>query len=395
MTIEEPARQSTGHPLWQLAFRCCFLAAGSWAIIAMIRWLWWLHSPADWNYALSPTWWHAHEMIFGFALPVVAGFLLTAVATWTGLPGTRGWRLQCLFGLWLAARALLWLAPGQLQLALAIELLFMSLVIWELSRRLFAARQWRNAWFPLILLGLAAVDATSHQLAGDPLASTRLFYAMIWLVTTLVVIIGGRVIPLFTSNRLGIKIAPLPGAMEYLAAGITLFIGAIMASPGWQTSGPGFRLLCCLAAVIHLYRLARWQGWRTLQVPLLWSMHISYLCIPLTLLSLALAAGNPIAVKHLVHLLAIATIGGMILTMMSRVALGHTGRTLEVPTYLAVAFAFVIIAGLVRSLLPVAVPQATGAAWNVSALLWSSAFTLFLWRYSPILTKPRVDGKPG
>ena len=395
MSIEEPSPPSPCHPLWRLAFRAGFLAAGAWGVVAISRWLWWLHSPSDWDYQLSPNWWHAHEMVFGFALPVIAGFLLTAVATWTGLPGTRGRRLQCLFGLWLLARLSLWLAPGQLLLGWALEMLFMLLLVWELTGRIASAGQWRNAWFPPLLLALAAVDTVSHLLAPDPLASTRLFYGMLWLVSTLVVIIGGRVIPLFTANRLGIRIAPLPAALEYLVIGITLLTGAIMAlgvSTQYQT---GFRAQCLTAAALHLYRLLRWQSWKTAGVPLLWSLHLSYLCIPLTLIALTLVAGEPVLEKHAMHLLAIGTVGGMILSMMSRVGLGHTGRPLEIPRYLALAFALVLFAAFTRSVLPMLLPATSTLAWRVSAWSWVAAFALFLWHYLPILTRARVDGKDG
>ena len=113
MKITEPQSRLQPAPLWRLAFRAGFLLAAVFAVLGMARWLYWMQVPASWDDSLNPSWWHAHEMVFGFAMPVVAGFLLTAVATWTGIPGTSGRRLQLLFGLWLLARILLWLAPGQ------------------------------------------------------------------------------------------------------------------------------------------------------------------------------------------------------------------------------------------------------------------------------------------
>ena len=394
--IEEAGSLQQGHPVWQLAFRAGFLAAGLFAVAAMVRWLLWMEAPRHWDYRLPPNWWHAHEMVFGFAMPVVAGFLLTAVANWTGISGTRGWRLQILFGLWLLARALLWLAPGQVALAWAADMGFLLLLTWELGSRVWAVRQWRNMWFPPILLALAALDSLSFLHSDDPLFTTRLFYGTLWMVTTLVVIIGGRVIPLFTGNRLGIRIPPLPQGIEYLAISVTLLIGLVSALLPWQAHMNWFSPLCLAAGVIHLYRLYRWQGWKTLGIPLLWSMHLSYLCIPLALFALALSGADPVAAKNTMHLLAIGTLGGMILTMMSRVSLGHTGRSLdEVPSYMAGAFAMVLLAGPVRAFMPLLGPGASPWAWRISAVLWIMAFSLFLWRYVPVLTRPRVDGKPG
>ena len=395
MNIGEASVRQPGHPLWNLAFRAGFLAAGLFAVAAMLRWLHWMAVPGSWNYSISPNWWHAHEMVFGFAMPVVAGFLLSAVATWTGIPGTLGRRLQALFGLWLLARCLLWLAPQYLLWAWLAEMLFLALLSYELGSRVWARRQWRNMLFLPVLLVLAVLDSISFSNAQDTQLTTRLFYGTVWMITVLVVIIGGRVIPLFTGNRLGFKIPPLPAGFDYLAIGITALIGLVTAFTPWPDSATWLRPLCLAGALIHLYRLYRWQGWKTFGIPLLWSMHLSYLCIPLAMLGLALTGGDPIAGKNIMHLLAVGTLGGMIISMMSRVSLGHTGRPLEVPAYLAWAFALVLFAAVIRALLPMAAPQLTPWAWQLSALLWMIAFSAFLWRYLPILSRPRVDDKAG
>ncbi len=395
MNINEPTPGQQTTPLWRLAFRAGFLLAASFAVLGMARWLYWIASPAGWNYSLAPSWWHAHEMVFGFAMPVIAGFLLSAVATWTGIPGTTGWRLQLLFGFWLLARALLWLAPGQLALAWLAEMLFIALLAFELGQRVWARRQWRNILFLPILLALALLNSASYWSADDPIASTRLHYGAIWMISTVVVIIGGRVIPLFTGNRLGLKIAPLPPWFDYLAIGSTLLIGVTTAVLPWQQTGSWLQLLCLVGCAIHLIRLVRWQGWKTLGIPLLWSMHLSYLCIPLAMLGLAIAGPDPVASKNVIHLLAVGAIGGMILSMMSRVSLGHTGRPMEVPGYLAGAFGLLILAAVIRAFLPLAAANLTPWAWRISAILWIIAFACFLVRYLPILTRPRVDAKAG
>ncbi|NND66273.1 MAG: hypothetical protein HKN19_01685 [Halioglobus sp.] len=386
---------SPRHPLWGLAFRCGFLIAALFAVAAMLRWLAWMGNPADWDYSLHPTWWHAHEMVFGFALPVVAGFLLTAVANWTGLPGTTGWRLQLLFGLWLGARLILWLAPGQYLLAWQAEMLFLLFLTWELGQRVWARRQWRNLLFIPVLLLLALLCSASYMTADDPMRSRQLNYGATWMIAVLVTIVGGRIIPLFTGNRLGRKITPLPAAFDYLVIATTLVIGLAFATVQRDAAAPWLSPLCLLGALLHGIRLARWQGWRTLRIPLLWSLHLSYACIPLALLGLGLYTSNGNAVMHLMHLLAIASIGGMILAVMSRVALGHTGRPLEVPTSITIAFATVIAAALVRALGPIMYPAATLVWWRLAGALWIVAFALFLWRYLPILTTRRADGKPG
>jgi len=382
-------------PLWRLAFRAGFLGAAAFAVLGMGRWLYWMTWPQSWQATITPNWWHAHEMIFGFALPVVAGFLLTAVANWTGTPGTRGWRLQLLFGLWLLARLLLWLAPGWMLLAWLAEMLFIAMTMFELATRVWPKRQWRNLLFLPVLLILALLNSASYRGADDMLIATGLHYGAIWMITAFVVIIGGRVIPLFTANRLGLTIRSLPPWFEYLAIGSVMLVGLLTAFPPALQSGLWLQLLCLASGLLHLYRMTRWQGWKTLGVPLLWSMHLSYLCIPLALLGLALVGTDPVAGKNMIHLLAIGTVGGMILAMMSRVSLGHTGRPLEVPAYLAWAFAILIIAAVVRAVLPVFAPTLTPLFWRISALLWIFSFSCFLYRYWPVLTRPRVDGKAG
>ncbi len=385
----------TIHPLWQLAFRAGFLAAATFAVFAMGRWLCWMLWPQSWQASISPNWWHAHEMIFGFAMPVIAGFLLTAVATWTSLPGTRGWRLQLLFGLWLLARLLLWLAPQWSTLAWFAETLFILFIAFELGQRVWARRQWRNMLFLPVLLILMLLNSASYLYIEQPLLATRLHYGAVWMISVFIVIIGGRVIPVFTGNRLGLKIAPLPAWLEYLAIGSVIAIGLVTALVPREAPAGWLTALCLATGCLHLYRLWHWQGWKTGAVPLLWSMHISYACIPLALLGLALAGIDPVAGKNIIHLLAIGAIGGMILAMMSRVSLGHTGRPLDVPRFMAIAFALIFLAAVIRAAVPIVAASLTLLSWRVSALLWVVAFSLFLYHYLPMLTRPRADGKPG
>ena len=383
------------HALWQLAFRAGFLGAASFAVFAMCRWLYWMLWPQNWQASIPPNWWHAHEMIFGFAMPVIAGFLLTAVAAWTKLPGTRGWRLQLLFGLWLVARLVLWLAPQWSLLAWLAEMLFILFIAFELGQRVWAQRQWRNMLFLPVLLIMMLLNSASYLSLEQPAMSTRLHYGAVWMVTVFIVIIGGRVIPLFTANRLGLKIAPLPAWLEYLSIGSVIVIGLVTAFVPQEDSAGWLRALCLATGVLHLYRLGHWQGWKTAGEPLLWSMHLSYACIPLALLGMGLAGTDMIAGRNVIHLLAIGAIGGMIITMMSRVSLGHTGRPLEVPRFLAIAYTLVFFAAVLRAAVPAVATSLTLLSWRVSALLWIAAFGLFLYRYLPMLTQARADGKPG
>ncbi len=395
MNINEPPAVQDIAPLWRLAFRAGFLGAGLFAVAAMLRWLVWIEAPASWAANISPQWWHAHEMIFGFAMPVVAGFLLSAVAVWTGIPGTKGLRLKILFGAWLVARITLWSAPSAAILAWAAEMIFIALLMFELGSRVWARKQWRNMLFLPVLLGLAVLNTVSYATTDDVVLNTRLHYSAVWLIAIVVIIVGGRVTPAFTANRLGLKIPPLPVWFEYAAIGSVALIAALLAIWPMPQITEQLRVLCLIAFCIHGYRLAHWQGWKTRTIPLLWSMHLSYLCIPVALLGFAVVGSNPVGVKNVMHLLAIGTIGGMILSMMSRVSLGHTGRPMQLAGGIAVAFGLIFVAAVVRALLPLIDPSLTHWSWRISALLWITSFGLFVFRYYPILTKARVDGKSG
>ncbi len=395
MEISDPTRQQKIAPLWRLAFRAGFLGAAIFSVLSMVRWLGWMLAPAQWSAEISPQWWHAHEMIFGFAMPVVAGFLLSAVAVWTGIAGTAGRRLQLLFAAWLLARMTLWFAPSVVIIAWGAEMFFIALLMFELGSRVWARRQWRNMLFLPVLLGLAILNTISYATADDFILNTRLHYSAVWMIAILVVIVGGRVTPLFTANRMGLKISPLPDWFEYTAIGSVALVAVLLAIWPIPLITEQLRILCLAASGIHLYRLAHWQGWKTTGVPLLWSMHLSYLCIPLGLLGVGVVCDDPVAVKNMMHLLAIGTVGGMIIAMMSRVSLGHTGRPLELAGGVATAFALIFIAALVRALLPVIDASLTQWSWRISAVLWIIAFAVFVFRYYPVLTKPRVDGKPG
>ena len=395
MDIGDPSKQQSGHALWFLAFRAGFLCAGLFAVVAMLRWLYWMVSPASWDYSIAPNWWHAHEMVFGFAMPVVAGFLLTAVATWTGTRGTTGRRLQLLFALWLTARVLLWLAPGLMLLAWAAEMLFLLLIIYELTTRVWSKRQWRNMLFPPVLLMLGILDSISFWNAQDPLLTTRLFYGTVWMITVLVVIIGGRVTPMFTGNGLGFKIPPLHPGIEYLAIGITAVIGLIAAFAPAPQSAAWFAPLCLAGCAIHSYRVYRWQSWKTFGVPLLWSMHLSYLCIPLAMLGMAIAgtgshcqqkrdapAGHWHYRRH-DHRHDVARVTGPYRTPVASPYLPGLGFCPGT----AVCGSSRWAAHVCRR------AHALGMAGLCHSL--DCRLCCFLWRYLPVLTRARVDGKPG
>jgi len=394
--IEEPAPQRATAPLWQLAFRPGFLAAALCAVLAMAAWMLILEGKLGWNHSYAAPWWHAHEMLFGFAMPVVVGFLLTAVAAWTGVAGTTGSRLKLLFLCWLGARvALLIPSDHSLLIAASADSLFLLGATWELGRRVWSVRQSRNYAFVPILLLFTTLNLLSYSQADDPLSSIHIHYGVLWLFLLLIAFVGGRVIPFFTARRLGFEQPPIVPWLDYGAITLLLAIVLLSLSGELLQDEAWLRGLLLITAAMHLLRLYRWRGWLGLNMPLLWSLHLSYLFIPMGLLGLAIVIPDPAAGKHMMHLLGVGAVAGMILAMIARVSLGHTGRPLEVRPIVSACFVLLATGALARSLLPLLWPTLTLWSWRLSALCWIAAFGIFLWRYVPILLSARPDGKPG
>jgi uncharacterized protein involved in response to NO len=154
-------------------------------------------------------------------------------------------------------------------------------------------------------------------------------------------------------------------------------------------------LLATVGALAQLARWMLWQPWKTLRVPVVWVLHVAYLWIPVHLALRALAALGWLAPTVAIHALTVGAIGGMIIGMMTRTARGHTGRPLQVDGWEVACYVMVLLAALVRVFLPLLAPALTLHAVLCSAALWSAAFGLYAVRYWPVLTRPRLDGRPG
>ena len=382
-------------PLLRLGFRPFFLAGCVLALLAVPLWL--LALGGGWAWQPAGGWlaWHRHELLFGFALAIVAGFLLSAVQTWTGRPGLQGAPLAVLAGLWLAAR-LAWLGDLPLALLAPLELAFPLGVAAVMARTLWAVRQKRNYPIVAVLLLLTAADALAlYGLAsGSEALQKQSVLTGVWLVAAMMGLIGGRVIPFFTQRGLGRLEAVQPWAWLDLA----LLLGSALVALLYAF-GPALQprlwvgLLFLLLAAGHGVRLVRWYDKGLWQVPLLWSLHLAYAWLALACLGMALwhvgLLDNP---SQPLHALTVGAMGGLILGMVARVSLGHTGRSLEPPAGMTLAFILLQLACLCRVLLIAFWPL--GGLW-LAGLCWSLAFALFVWRYGPMLCRARVDGHPG
>lgn len=399
VNIEMPAKTSKIPPLFRQAFRPFFWFGAAFGTLALALWLvqflGWLTVPV-YGHGL---WWHGHEMSFGFTGAVIAGFLLTAVQNWTNIPGLRAWPLAGLFALWAAARVLLLFPILPAPLVAALDLAFFPAVGYALGRPILRVRQWRNLVFLPILVALTAANVMTHAALWfqDPRWLARGLYGALFLVVLLITVIGGRVIPFFTARGTETEtIAPRP-LLEKLCFASTAGMVLVAWTDAWHgLSGYPAAVLSLLAAGSHALRQARWRPLSTGRVPLLWSLHGAYAFIaPGFLLAAAYALRLLPTPSLMAHTFTVGVLSGLMLGMMARVSLGHSGRPLAVGWSMRLAFAAVLAATFLRVL-----PGVLGY-WNhwltyvASGVLWCSGFGLFAARYLPVLWKPRADGRMG
>lgn len=382
-------------PLLRLAFRPFFLGGSLLALIVVPLWLLALAGQFDWSPAGGWLAWHRHELLFGFGLAIVAGFLLTAVQTWTGQPGVSGKPLAALVLLWLAGR-LAWLGAAPWPLLVVLELGFPLLLAGLMGRTLWKVRQQRNYPLVALLLLLTLVDAIAMAglVAGNDAWQRQGVLGGLWLVAAMMGLIGGRVIPFFTQRGLGRKDMVNPWAwLDWLLLGGSALVALLYAAgPALLPSAP-IGLLFAALALGHLVRLVRWHDRGLWRVPLLWSLHLAYAWLALACLGMALwHFGVPLNPSMAVHCLTVGGMAGLILAMIARVSLGHTGRPLLPPKGMTLAFVLLNLAGLSRVLL---VPLHTHMGLGIAALCWALAFGLFVRGYGPMLMQARLDGHPG
>ena len=385
--------RSKPWPVLNYGFRCFFLLAGLWAALAVAVWLWLLWGGVRTWVGPDPLLWHSHEMLIGFVGAAMAGFLLTAVPAWTTQPPLQGTPLGVLALAWLLGRAAM-LLGGVLPafLVMLIDLLFPVLLVLVIARMLLAAGNRRN--YPLALLvGLFPLaDLLIHlDLLGIIAGGRQALNALPHLAAVLVTIVGGRITPSFTANwfRLrGISVTITHRAwLEKTIIPATLLTALllILAPQFWLSA-----LAALVIAALHGLRLAGWGGWRTLSEPLLTVLHLGYGWLALGYALLGLAGFGLFQPGAALHALTAGALGIMILAVMTRVALGHTGRELRATRPIIWTYGLVTLAALLRVLTPW---LGQPALW-LSGLLWIAGFALFTVVYWPILTGPRADSKP-
>jgi len=379
-----------GFALWQLGFRPFYWLASVFAALSIGLWALqfagWLGTP----YLAGPMW-HAHEMVFGFTLAVVVGFLFTAGRNWSGRPTPTGAPLMALAALWVAGRVLVLTPWGWA--AAAANVAFPLAAAVGLAIPFIAARNKRNYFFIglLVLMAAAALGVHLAQLGVTRLPGWVGIQVALDVVLFMMAVMGGRVIPMFTNSIPAANATKRPW-LEKAALGSTL---ALLAADALGLRGGLLAALVLLCALAHLARWARWQPWKTLRTPLVWVLHVAYLWIPLHLALRALAEGGVVSASVATHALTVGAIGGLVIGMMTRTALGHTGRPLKAGRADVACYLLVLGAALVRVALPLLAPAQLVHAVLASAALWSAGFALYALAYWPVLSRVRADGKPG
>jgi uncharacterized protein involved in response to NO len=343
------------------------------------------------GYLRTPAW-HSHEMLFGYTMAVVAGFLLTAVRNWTGRPTPTGGALFALVALWVAGRVLV-LTPFATAAALVNAAFPLALAVC-IGVPLVQSGNRRNYFFIALLVMLSAVAGSWHLSHLDvfPWPERANLQVGLDVVLFIMAVMGGRVIPMFTSNGIpGVQATRQP-LVERFALGSVL---ALLAADLLQWPAPALAVLALFAACAHVVRLALWRPWRTFRTPLVWVLHLAYGWIVVYLVLRGLAAVGAVSWLLAVHALTIGAIGGMTIGMMTRTAHGHTGRPLAADRAEVACYTLVALAALIRVFGGMLLPGEYTATVVVSGVCWSAAFALYAVRYWPVLTGNRLDGKPG
>ncbi|MFF7400098.1 NnrS family protein [Achromobacter sp. NPDC008082] len=395
LTLEEPESpaprpRAQWKAFTEMGFRPLYLAGCFWALVSV--WLW-VHAPGRITGLLGGVFWHAHEMLWGFVATIAVGFLLTAGANWTGKNPLRGNALAALCGLWVVARAG-YLVPGRpaFLIALVADLAFFVWGAAALGRAVWVTRNRRNAGVPVLLLGLAATNALYLWAAvqGDYLALMRYFNAGLLCMAVLTLLIARRVIPFFAKRAVaGLDIPPHTRSGHWqLGTGIAAIVCLLAGQPRLAA------LALAATGGIAVVQWVSWKPWAVRRVPLLWILYAGYG---------GLAAGLLVGAAHLggyviraawpAHAIGVAGFSVLILGMVTRTALGHLGRPLRTDRSMVASYVLMLLAAVLRlaALLPTV---ASIGLLHASTAAWVLALGLYLWRFFPLMIRPRADAAP-
>lgn len=385
-------RAYTGPEFLKEGFRPLFIAAGTWAALAAPLWVAVWTGMISYRGVLAPQAWHIHEMMFGFVAAAVGGFILTAVPNWTGRLPVRGWPLAVLALLWLAGRIAVWFGGpiGAVPVAV-IDLLYLTALVACVASEIVAGRNWKNAPVLGAITLLLAANVLFHLEAAEIAATGDLAVRLaLSVMIMLVALIGGRVVPSFTRNWFAKNDGPEIASPMAVFDRITLVV-SIAALTVWVAGAEGVETggVLLIAGLLHIVRLARWRGWQTTGEGLVTILHLGYFWVGTGLILLGLSMLDLAVTRTAsLHVLTIGAMGTMILAVMTRAILGHTGRALTAGRGTLVVYALVT-AALVFRVANEFAPMME-LVW-LSALSWSGAFGLFVWIYLPMTVRGPKD----
>ncbi len=383
--------------LFAYPFRVFFLLVGLYGFAIVLAWMAFLFGGLGLPVGWSPLHWHSHEMLFGFTTAAIAGFILTAICNWTGAPPVQGKALLLLVAAWLFGRVAMWLA-GYLPLPVvaALDMLFLLALAALVLQILIRHGNRRNVPLGGMILLLAVANLLMHigfNTGGTAWLQHGQALAM-GLLTLMMLVIGGRIIPLFTGNWFRNHGIPVTVTARPILDRAAIVVTALLIPAEWIAYPWLTGALALVAAVLNGWRLSGWKGWHTWREPLLWVLHLGYTWVVVALLLKGLSAFEWVAPASWQHALGAGAMGTLIVGVMTRVALGHTGRPLTLPAFGWLIYAGISLAAICR----------VGAALGwldyrlgvmIAAVGWCFAFSLFVFIYWPILSRPRVDGRPG
>jgi uncharacterized protein involved in response to NO len=391
-TSESSVEKRRGFSLLALGFRPFFLAAGIFAVLMMGTSVFGIQAGIlHYSYFPLPLW-HAHEMLFGYTVAVIAGFLLTAVRNWTGMETARGYALLALILLWLGGRVVL-AVPGLPEwLTVLIDMAFLPALAAVVARPIIKSKQLQNLSVPLLLLLLAAGNGLIYAgMLGISNALNGLWFS-VGVILMLISLIAGRVMPFFTGRvASGADIQRFPMVESLALPAIALWMIMEQLFPDSLISA----VAAMAASALHAVRLYGWSCRGVWREPMLWVIHTAYGWLVAGFLLLALADFGAGSKLLALHGWTVGAIGMFTLGMMARVALGHTGRPISAHPAVVGAFVIMAVSALIRVLMPLLFPSITEVALLISAAGWMLAFAIFVWIYTPYLISPRVDGAPG
>ena len=389
LVLSARTRASSGIPLLEKGFRPFFLLGAAFAALAVPVWILALSGGYAPGGALGGMQWHAHEMLFGFTVAIIAGFLLTAVANWTKRETATGVPLALLALLWAAGRVGVFFAERAPLAAAFVDVAFLPAVAVTCAIPIVATRNRRNYGFIVLLSLLASLNAGSHWAAaqGDVALVRTMHVVALDVIVLVIVAVTGRIVPMFTRNATSVEVIHGVPLLEKAALASVALLTVSDALP----NAPGRALLAALASALLIARMWHWGSRHTLREPLLWVLHLGVAFVPLGLaLRAASELGLPVPAGSALHALTAGAIGTLTLGMMARVSLGHTGRMLKAPRVMTLAFTEVVLAAVVRVAASF-VSSLYLPLLEAAAVLWVSAFAIFFASYARMLVTPRAD----